>query len=199
MTVERLSPHPGGNVPFNVSTYEPYVAVSPILQDVKRRMEPWLWKECIAAINESNLMNDHPGSAGLSKRVQEQVMQLALHDFAKSYPPRPKAPLPPSPTVDALRDILKDAPSYPTQEDWGNEFDNLDIGGDTWPDYETKYEWSKEFLGRVFHALRDIIEAHGMGDQGWASARWEVYETVRDHPSQDSSVVLKRQCSTRRR
>ena len=104
-----------------------------------------------------------------------------MRDLAKNYPPRPEAPLLSSPTIDAFRNILKDAPKYPKPQDRGKEFDNLDMGGDTWPDFEITYEWSKEFLGRVFHALRDIIEAHGMGDQGWASARWELYEMVRDH------------------
>lgn len=36
--------------------------------------------------------------------------------------------------------------------------------------------WSEEYFSRVYRALMDIIEAHGVGSDGWAAARWMVYE-----------------------
>lgn len=31
----------------------------------------------------------------------------------------------------------------------------------------------------IYEALIQVIEEHGYGDDGWAGARWEVYDTVR--------------------
>lgn len=175
MTIERLSPPPGG-YKFDWATYEPFVDTSPVLQGIKATMVPWLWRECMSAINEHNLMDE--GVQGMSQWDREKAMQEAVRDLANKYPPRPVEPLPSSPAVDALRAVLEEAPAYPPAERLGEEFDNLDMSGDTWPDFEPHYEWSLDYVGRIFRALRDIIDAHGMGDQGWATARWEIYEVV---------------------
>ncbi|KAI0642897.1 hypothetical protein C8Q79DRAFT_1012905 [Trametes meyenii] len=44
------------------------------------------------------------------------------------------------------------------------------------PDGLEKYEWPSEYLESLFCALCDLITAHGVGDAGWRSIRWEVYD-----------------------
>lgn len=46
-------------------------------------------------------------------------------------------------------------------------------------DGSTTCQWSEKFTDRLFGALVAIIEAHGVGVDGWESARWEVYDRVR--------------------
>lgn len=53
-------------------------------------------------------------------------------------------------------------------------------------DGNTTCQWSEKFIDRLFEALVAVIEAHGVGVDGWESARWEVYDRVSPyslHPS----------------
>ncbi len=109
-------------------------------------------------------------------------MSRARGTFANSYPVRPAAPLPSSPAVDALREVLAAAPKLPRRSDQlGGPVEGLELKDIGWPVDTMWYEWGSGYLHRLFAALDALKEAHGMGEQGWATARWEVYETVRKH------------------
>ena len=140
-----------------------------ILLDIRDTMVPWLWKAC----------NDcfHPLSEVALKEKDREHIMLEARKFAASYPARPVAPLPSSPAVDTLRDLLAKAPSLEGIQ-WSNPAPGLDyhdggFNGD--PDW---YEWEDAYLAQVYSALNAVLKAHGMGVDGWASVRWEVYDQV---------------------
>ncbi len=157
---------------------DPHVMRSQKLAAVKRDMLPWLWAACNASLDALAEIQDD--GVGFRRYEREDAMHAALRAFVGRYPPRPHAPLPPSPAVDGLRAVLAQAPQLPPRPGWGTKkFAGLEYSSGSHPDDEESYEWDEAYLGRVFHALREIIKLHGRGDRGWATARWEVYETVR--------------------
>lgn len=159
-------------------------------------MIPWLWRECVTTLNNINFSRDFD-VPNLSRREREEAMDKAFRTL-KDYPSRPAEPLPSSPAVDALRAVLGDAPKYPPMDQWEKEFDDLDMSHGSSPDYMPKYEWSSDYVGRLFEALHEVVEAHGMGDAGWRTARWEVYEKVRPLGTTRRSLVVLIERSTRR-
>lgn len=40
------------------------------------------------------------------------------------------------------------------------------------------HDWDDAYHLRVFAAVAAVVKAHGLEETGWASARWEVYDTV---------------------
>jgi hypothetical protein len=38
--------------------------------------------------------------------------------------------------------------------------------------------WKGKSWDDVFQALIEVIKEHGVGDEGWALARWEVYNVI---------------------
>jgi hypothetical protein len=44
---------------------------------------------------------------------------------------------------------------------------------------ESSFSWAKEYRVLLFRALIDVIKEHGLGEGGWKSIRWEVYDKVR--------------------
>ncbi len=157
---------------------DPHVMRSQKLAAIKRDMLPWLWTACNASLDAFAEIQDD--GVGLRRCEREDAMQAALRVLVGRYPPRPHVPLPPSPAVDALRAVLAQAPQLPPRPEWGKQkVAGLEYSSGSWPDEEDSYEWDEAYLGRVFRALSEIIELHGRDDRGWATARWEVYETVR--------------------
>ena len=107
-------------------------------------------------------------------------MKLAVTFFSthrQLYPGRPDEALQPSPSVKALRKVLSEAPiaPRPRSAQWGAPLQGLVFVRNETYEY---YDWNAEYLERVFAAARDIIRKHGACD-GWAKARWEVYDKVR--------------------
>ncbi|KAI0655400.1 hypothetical protein C8Q70DRAFT_1019504 [Cubamyces menziesii] len=108
-------------------------------------------------------------------RDRERPMEAAL-TLAKTYPPRPAERLPSSPAVDSLRTVLDEAPRMPKNHRWGEDVEGMETTHHSWPDEDYTYEWNSAYLDRVFAALIEVIGVHGVGDEGWRSARWEVYD-----------------------
>ncbi|KAI0747573.1 hypothetical protein C8Q74DRAFT_511055 [Fomes fomentarius] len=91
------------------------------------------------------------------------------------YPLRPAQLLPSSPAVDALRARLNGAPSRKGAI-FGDPVPGLVYNDGGFNGDPAFYEWGDEFTSGVYHALDDVIKAHGMGAEGWANVRWEVYD-----------------------
>ncbi|KAF8592738.1 hypothetical protein K439DRAFT_1626077 [Ramaria rubella] len=125
--------------------------------------KPWVWEECCKQLTTGE---------GNYKRTAE-ALRLALVELEK-YPPRPTHALKPSPSVDHLREVLFRAPRLP--EIWCDEdppgiesiYDHID-------GHVFKY-WDSDYTTEIRGALRQIVEKHGVGSDGLATARWEVYD-----------------------
>ncbi|KAI9065984.1 hypothetical protein FKP32DRAFT_430268 [Trametes sanguinea] len=162
-----------------------YVGRSVKLLRIKEQLPLWLWKACNFRL-ECNSYSD--GDTGLhgSTKAREAALELVLAcNFAAQYPPRADElpPLPSSPALEALRDVLKDAPRSPPShsKDYGKEAKGLRLEEKDYP-YEdlTFYDWDLEYHRRLYTSLKAFIDIHGMGDDGWATIRWEIYQTYCD-------------------
>ncbi len=130
---------------------------------------------------------------------REGAMKLVVSFFRAErhlYAGRPDQTLgPASPCMTTLREVLGQAPIAPKpgREGWGTPAQGLVFIRSETLDY---YEWDADYLQRVFTATSDVVEMLGPHAQGWASARWEVYDKVRR-----ASCVLRPSftyaCSTR--
>lgn len=114
----------------------------------------------------------------MSSRDREHKIRVALR-MLFAYPTRPESMLPPSPSVDQLRQVLRDAPSVGAylRTKGPSKYEGIEehYHGE---DGEYTYSWSSSYLEKLYGALIEIIEIHGTGDDGWATARWEVYDKV---------------------
>lgn len=168
-----------GPAPAN---YDPHVGKSPTLLRLKQQMPRWLWDVCHRAMDRVDDRADpYVGESGRfsQTRHREGPMQTAALRLAKSYPARPAELVPSSPTVDRLREILAEAPRLPVDLGLGAHSNGFTVTETGWPEYDYEYEWAPTYLDRLFGALIEVIEAHGTGDGGWRSVRWEVYDKVR--------------------
>lgn len=166
MSIDRLPPYKG--------TVEEYlenrqVGSSPTLLHIKQTMASWFWEECTK--NWDPLDDEFP-----SQKFREDAM-LDAQAFFLEYPLRPAQLLPSSPAVDALRARLSGAPNR-TGASFGDPVPGLEYNDGGFNGDPAFYEWGDEFMGSVYHALDDVIKAHGMGAEGWANVRWEVYDKV---------------------
>ncbi|KAI0694703.1 hypothetical protein C8Q76DRAFT_634279 [Earliella scabrosa] len=161
-----------------------YVGKSPTLLRIKQKMPEWIWKACNEALEWQDLRNYESlalGGRGFFVRDQDREgpMERAL-ELSRRYPERPKDPLVSSPSVDMLREVLTTAPAIPKGEAYDEIIHELvryeDFAGDV------SYRWSDAYVGRICSALFGVIQEHGTGDEGWRTARWEVYDKVRFFP-----------------
>ncbi|KAI9065972.1 hypothetical protein FKP32DRAFT_1674248 [Trametes sanguinea] len=143
---------------------------------IKREMPPWLWKACHAWFKWADDVLGHRNGARAYERAQdrERPMQMALLSSYK-YPARPP-PLPSSPPMDRLRAILANAPCMPMDVAHAIDVYGMQKTYIASEDLYT-YEWDSPYLDRVFSALIEVLVKLGVGDEGWSSARWEVYDT----------------------
>lgn len=77
--------------------------------------------------------------------------------------------------MNRLREVLHRAGRAPTIDSYHSL-----PGVDRPEDYEGNagWDWSRDYLAEVQQALIAVIEERGLGDSGWKSARWEVYDKV---------------------
>ncbi|KAF6752818.1 hypothetical protein DFP72DRAFT_903703 [Ephemerocybe angulata] len=132
----------------------------------KARGDDWLWEACNRSIwgkiTSNNLRERHI---------------LTAFERLPAYPPRTRPPTTLSLAFQALKTLLAEAPMR-EDDDYDlpmRNYGNLRVDENSWPSYEEFY-WSKPYLTRIYRALMDIIEAHGTGPDGWATARWMVYD-----------------------
>lgn len=105
-----------------------------------------------------------------------EFLELALRGPQLGpYPHRPPLPLSASTSVYQLRGVLKRAGRIPE-----NCYEENTPGVDRDEDYEenVSWDWTQEYQDEVYQALTAVIKEHGLGDAGWKSARWEVYDKV---------------------
>ena len=150
------------------------------LVDLRDRLAPWQWTAFNSALDVWHKCN-HSRRSAVWYRISG--LRLSLN-FAKTYPPRPTEPLPSSPAVDKLRAVLAQAPSLPEHgsEEYGQEIEGLSRTGG--PPHAWYYDWSNDYLQRLFSALNDVIRV-GKAERDfdkWRAIRWEVYDKVRLHP-----------------
>lgn len=152
----------------------------PVLQTVKDRFPPgsdWLWRRCNEVLDPPD-----PYTMDISLHERARVLGLVLSNPRRGalipYPRRPSESLPPSDSVDKLRAILAQAPRIPEYANYEDEIAGLDRH-ETWdPEWDVWYDWTNEYSNEVSEALVGVVKQHGVGDEGLASARWEVYDTV---------------------
>ncbi|KAH9891867.1 hypothetical protein C8Q73DRAFT_650476 [Cubamyces lactineus] len=164
--------------PSSATDYDPHVGRSPKLLRIKQQMPSWLWEACNRVLDRDDDFSIGDGiGPGLytRDRDREGPMATALR-LAKTYPPRPAGRLPSSPAIDSLRAILDEAPRMPKDHGWGEDVEGMEMTHHAWPDEDYTYEWNSSYLDRLFTALIEVIRMHGVGDDGWRSARWEVYD-----------------------
>jgi len=109
-------------------------------------------------------------------RVLGLVLDKPPRGALTSYPLRPPGSLVSSESVDKLRAILARAPRVKD----GNGEDEIFglVRHETWhPEWDVWYDWTRDYYNEVFQALIDVVKQHGNSDEGWALARWEVYDT----------------------
>ncbi|KAI1782097.1 hypothetical protein LXA43DRAFT_1151152, partial [Ganoderma leucocontextum] len=169
--------------PNVVPPWEPYdeTAISLERAHIQQSMPPWLWDACNLALNElyeADLVHgwlDNVLSEG--GRWDELSPMKAALDVAPMYPARPSEPLPSSPSVDRVRAVLACAARAPEAGvGYGKPVDGLEDIHSCWPDPVDWYDWSVDYLERLFTAILEVVEEHGVGVEGWESLRWEVYD-----------------------
>lgn len=127
----------------------------------------WLWDTCLRSLMDLPLKKPHSSVIVVYRQLQYN-----------GYPPRVPLPEPLPPAFKALRTLLDDAPT----ESHGL-FPEGKVANYTTVTYhcleeEEEYFWARQYFRRVYKALIHIIEEHGVGDEGWGSARWMVYDQV---------------------
>ncbi|KAJ7234359.1 hypothetical protein B0H12DRAFT_1222848 [Mycena haematopus] len=134
----------------------------------------WLWA---AGIRLLAFPFNIPNSAWLHYTPFDK--EVALHgllSLARTYPPRPAMPPPSgSPSWAALRELLACAPSleHRTHRGAGLSLHESSSSGER----RRMWLWDEYYMSELFAALIAVITEHGCGEQGWLSARWEVYDT----------------------
>ena len=142
-------------------------------------MAPWLWQAYNKALDRHNARGLELGYLPFSTNAQRERPLVLAMQVAKTYPPRPRDRLPSSASVDALRAVLARAASPPEEDDYGVQVEGLEYKYIAFPEEIEWYEWSVDYLERVYSALVAVIKEHGQGDEGWRTIRWEVYDKVR--------------------
>lgn len=153
---------------------------TPDLLLMKPSFPTWLWTKRHQRLDRSAEQEGSIWRPGLNSRDREDRIRVALQRLP-GYPVRPESTLPASPSVDRLRQVLREAPSVAAyQRHTGpSKYEGIEWHEDG-PSGETTYYWSNSYLERLFGALIEVVEAHGIGEHGWGTAGWEVYDKV--HP-----------------
>lgn len=163
---------PDGSVGRQSSVTEPgpdmFTGRSRVLLAIKRHMDGWLWKAC----NEA-LVREHPARA----TEHTDIMRCAMV-YTLTYPARPAHLPSSSPAMDHFRAVLASAARFRNNDTDAQRVGLQYAGGDDPVNHAWSYDWDEEYRFDLFEALQKVINDHGMGELGWESARWEVYDTV---------------------
>ncbi|KAL1950020.1 hypothetical protein VTO73DRAFT_5142 [Trametes versicolor] len=158
------------------------IPLSPTLAQIKNTMMPWFWNEFTEELERWESCQKRRGHKGLGIRRWETAMRRAAV-FAETYPARPPPSHVPtkSPWMSTLRTTLAEAPRMPRNYTRGFvegivPFGRTPIG----TSLIALDDWDDAYHLRVFAAVAAVVKAHGLEEAGWASARWEVYDTYVD-------------------
>ncbi len=156
------------------------IPLSPVLAQIKNTMTPWFWNEFTEELERWESYRKRRGHRGLGVERWETAMRRA-EVFAATYPARPPpthAPTKP-PWMSALRTTLAEAPRMPRNYSRGFVEGIVPFGRTP---IRTSLialcDWDDAYHLHVFAAMAALVKAHGLEEAGWASARWEVYDTV---------------------
>jgi hypothetical protein len=141
----------------------------------------WLWD----AANRVLAFPSNISAADWSHFTQseKETALKALVSLAPTYPCRPASRPADSPAYNDFRDVLDRAPSW--LNGTRNELVLYEFfGGDR------MWLWDANYMFDLFTALIAVIDIHGCGEEGWMSARWEVYDTVGFFPKELFSWIL---------
>lgn len=153
--------------------------LSTALTEIKNSMEPRFWDLFIQELERWERHRKRKGRKPLGTHRWETAMSRA-QIFVATYPPRPPSThvSTESPWMRALRKTLAEAPRISPHSEDPLEgivyFGRTPIGSTL----TSLYDWNDAYLLRVFAAMAAVVDAHGLEEVGWASARWEVYDTV---------------------
>jgi len=144
------------------------------LRNLYPQFVPWVWDICNQTLGRPG---DTVNAFGRSKD-RLSALRLALPQF-KHYPHRPLTP-----SVERLKAVLARAPR-PVRDASGKI--NIVASGpgirilvpdiDCSPD-EVTASWGGPYRKELLDALNAVVDQHGLGDEGWKSVRWEVYDKV---------------------
>ncbi|TBU37333.1 hypothetical protein BD309DRAFT_876654 [Dichomitus squalens] len=157
-----------------------YVGDLRLLRYAKQSLPPWLWNVCNSKLNKALLDGKRPnGCDDLTEERQRAIGALVsfVNENPIRYIEKPAQDVAPSLYIATLRSVLAAAPIAPRfgSQAWGTPVAGLDFCE---ADGHPRYEWCASYLQRIFKALCTVISKHGIGNEGWRSIRWEVYETV---------------------
>ncbi|KAJ7474363.1 hypothetical protein B0H11DRAFT_1810793 [Mycena galericulata] len=125
----------------------------------------WLWD---AGNRVLSFPSNIPDWSHLTQIEREAALKCLLQ-VARAYPQRPCAPPPASSAYDSFRQVLARAPSLTGRTRTRLVLYDLFGGRRMW-------RWDAEYMSELFAALIAVVDAHGCGEAGWMSARWEVYD-----------------------
>lgn len=134
----------------------------------------WLWDACNKAIERTDPLYTEDMIPAYTVEDKMELLKLAL-DKLRHYPHRPSVLLPSSSSIDRLRNVLHLAGRVP-EIDHGNPVPGVDRHDDH--ELNVSWDWTGDYLDEVYRALISVITEHALGDSGWRSARWEVYDKV---------------------
>ncbi|TFK25356.1 hypothetical protein FA15DRAFT_737461 [Coprinopsis marcescibilis] len=138
----------------------------------KAHGDEWLWHACLKAWRRT--LSTYEDYIPIPGQTHLHYCEAACN-VLPTYPPRINPPQPLPPSFQNLQGVLDEAPDFrPMEEDYITHpaIEQCDDHVDGW----TWYEWTTQYLERVFHALITIIKHHGVGPTGWKAARWMVYD-----------------------
>ena len=113
------------------------------------------------------------------------ALKLALSQFKHYHPrPGPSLQVPSIASVENLRAVLEHAPR--PARDASGRYEVVSSGPGVRifipdikcsPDEETA-SWGDSYRKELLDAFKAVVNEHGLGDEGWKSVRWEVYDKV---------------------
>lgn len=151
----------------------------------KRFQNKWLWPRVFAVINNMNASDtlewaktrDTRDKYTSLRKVYTQAFGLPI------YPHRPACTLPSSPSVDLLRQELAKIPKAPVTgdpKDLPRELIFAEAPSKVPGMIDSWVDWSELTFESILTRLVLVLEA--LGQDAWASVRWEVYDKVRVSP-----------------
>ncbi|KAF7972831.1 hypothetical protein HWV62_16930 [Athelia sp. TMB] len=150
--------------------------LDPALEQLKAQFpQPWIFNACLRFAESCY------GGIESSSTLAKEYLKIALLDIRSErlrHPLRPIDLLPSSTSIDQLRDVLKRAPRIP-DDGIGNVPTGMRTEVENFPHQgAVRWYWASTYLDEVNKALIAVINEHGVGDGGWKTARWEVYDKV---------------------